>query len=161
MLRSGDLFCIQRISIRWAPDLAAGLHKKCRDVSLSRRSQVSLLLLCKLMLSLMFFSVVHSVVFAFFVPAVVTLLLYWKIYSVAKKREKGLMQGLMMAMGDSFFKECLSVPLRMHCGNSKNSLSQQQQIIRMHKKVAKTLGVVVSAFLFCWVPFFGLYLISK
>lgn len=72
------------------------------------------------------------------------------------------MQGLMMAMGDNFLHDCFSVPLRMHCGKgSTNTVSQQQQIIRMHKKVAKTLGVVASAFVMCWSPFFSLYLISK
>lgn len=108
--------------------------------------------------------VVHSVVSAFFVPAIITLLLYWKIYDVARKRELGLQQGMMMALGENFLASLGAgggdSALRVHRGGN-NSVSKQQKVIRMHKSVAKTLGVVVSAFLFCWLPFFTMYIISK
>lgn len=104
--------------------------------------------------------VVHSVIFAFFIPAVVTLFLYWKIYKVAQQRERCLSQGLMMAMGGNFLKDVMGAPLRIHYG-ANASLSQQQMVIQMHKRMAKTLGVVVSAFLCCWLPFFSLYLVGK
>lgn len=104
--------------------------------------------------------VVHSVVSAFFVPAAVTLVLYYKIFTVAKRREEGLRKGLMiLTMNDNFFSACLTEPMRIHCG--RDSVKQQEKVIQMHKKVAKTLGVVVSAFLICWVPFFATYIIGK
>lgn len=70
------------------------------------------------------------------------------------------MQGLMMVVDDNFLREYVAVPLRIHCGK-ETEMSKQQQMIKMHKKVAKTLGVVVSAFLLCWLPFFCLYLIGE
>lgn len=104
--------------------------------------------------------VVHSVVSAFFVPAAVTLILYYKIFTIAKRREEGLRKGLiMLTMNENFFSACLTEPMRVHCG--RDNMQQQEKVIQMHKKVAKTLGVVVLSFLICWVPFFATYLLSK
>lgn len=49
--------------------------------------------------------------------------------------------------------------LRMHIGGG-SVVETHQRLIRMHKRVAKTLGVVVTAFLASWLPFFSLYLIG-
>ncbi len=41
----------------------------------------------------------HSVVFAFFLPASVTLTLYWRIYRLAKNRQRALDRGFLMILG--------------------------------------------------------------
>lgn len=41
----------------------------------------------------------HSVVFAFFLPASVTLTLYWRIYSLARDRQRALDRGFIMILG--------------------------------------------------------------
>lgn len=41
----------------------------------------------------------HSVVFAFFLPASVTLTLYWRIYKLARNRQKALDRGFLMILG--------------------------------------------------------------
>lgn len=88
-------------------------------------------------------------------------MLYFKIYSIVKRREKGIVKGLMMVVNDNLLRDYMTVPLRIHCGKKTTTVDNQQQTINMQKKVAKTLGVVVGAFLLCWLPFFCLYLIGK
>ena len=62
----------------------------------------------------------HSVVVAFFLPALVTLTLYWKIYKLAKTRERAIESGFIMIFGKNmnFLTSTLSTsqPLRVHCG---------------------------------------------
>ncbi|CAO4360836.1 unnamed protein product [Caenorhabditis nigoni] len=43
----------------------------------------------------------HSVVFAFFLPASVTLTLYWRIYKLARNRQKALDRGFLMILGSN------------------------------------------------------------
>lgn len=51
------------------------------------------------------------------------------------------------------------IPLRIHYGGG--SMEKQRKFYNKHKKTAKTLSIIVGAFLVCWLPFFFLYLISK
>ncbi|CAD5208163.1 unnamed protein product [Bursaphelenchus xylophilus] len=37
-------------------------------------------------------------------------------------------------------------------------VEHQRRVLRTHERIAKTLGVVSCSFLFCWLPFFSLYL---
>ncbi|VDN35549.1 unnamed protein product [Gongylonema pulchrum] len=43
----------------------------------------------------------HSVIFAFFIPASVTLTLYWRIYRLARNRQKALDSGFLMILGQN------------------------------------------------------------
>ncbi|CAB3408592.1 unnamed protein product [Caenorhabditis bovis] len=104
----------------------------------------------------------HSVVFAFFLPASVTLTLYWCIYKLARNRQKALDRGFLMILGQNmnFLTNTLSqqTTLRVHFGKTNGMVEHQRRVLRTHERIAKTLGVVSCSFLFCWLPFFSLYL---
>ncbi|TKR94259.1 hypothetical protein L596_008570 [Steinernema carpocapsae] len=105
----------------------------------------------------------HSVVFAFFLPASVTLTLYWRIYRLARNRQKALDRGFLMILNQNmnFLTNTLSQhnnALRVHFGKSTGMVEHQRRILRTHERIAKTLGVVSCSFLICWLPFFLLYL---
>uniref|UniRef100_A0A914KT92 G-protein coupled receptors family 1 profile domain-containing protein n=1 Tax=Meloidogyne incognita TaxID=6306 RepID=A0A914KT92_MELIC len=106
----------------------------------------------------------HSVVFAFFLPASVTLTLYWRIYKLARNRQKALDRGFLMILGHNmnFLTNTLSqtTALRVHVGKNKGMVEQQRRVLRTHERIAKTLGVISCSFLFCWLPFFTLYLLN-
>lgn len=55
----------------------------------------------------------------------------------------------------------LQTALRVHFGKNNGMVEQQRRVLRTHERIAKTLGVVSCSFLFCWLPFFSLYLASK
>ncbi|KHJ98955.1 hypothetical protein OESDEN_01074 [Oesophagostomum dentatum] len=48
--------------------------------------------------------------------------------------------------------------LRVHFGKNNGMVEHQRRVLRTHERIAKTLGVVSCSFLFCWLPFFSLYL---
>ncbi|KAE9421682.1 hypothetical protein Angca_003105, partial [Angiostrongylus cantonensis] len=108
----------------------------------------------------------HSVVFAFFLPAFVTITLYWRIYKLARNRQKALDRGFLIILNNSmnFFSNTTShqarclITLRVHFGKNISMMEHQRRILRTHERIAKTLGVVSFSFLFCWLPFFTLYL---
>ncbi|CAJ0575513.1 unnamed protein product, partial [Mesorhabditis spiculigera] len=106
----------------------------------------------------------HSVVFAFFLPASVTLTLYWRIYKLARNRQKALDKGFLMILGQNmnFLTNTLSqqTTLRVHFGKKNGMVEHQRRVLRTHERIAKTLGVVSCSFLFCWLPFFILYLFN-
>ncbi|VDL80149.1 unnamed protein product [Nippostrongylus brasiliensis] len=106
----------------------------------------------------------HSVVFAFFLPASVTLTLYWRIYKLARNRQRALDRGFLMIFGHNmnFLSNTISQQsqntLRVHFGKNSGMVEHQRRVLRTHERIAKTLGVVSCSFLFCWLPFFSLYL---
>ncbi|VDM52815.1 unnamed protein product [Angiostrongylus costaricensis] len=118
----------------------------------------------------------HSVVFAFFLPASVTITLYWRIYKLARNRQKALDRGFLIILNNSmnFFSNTTShqarrlmsflnlnksqSTLRVHFGKNISMMEHQRRVLRTHERIAKTLGVVSFSFLFCWLPFFTLYL---
>ncbi|KHJ87813.1 hypothetical protein OESDEN_12404 [Oesophagostomum dentatum] len=51
--------------------------------------------------------------------------------------------------------------LRVHFGKNNGMVEHQRRVLRTHERIAKTLGVVSCSFLFCWLPFFSLYLTSE
>ncbi|CAD5205767.1 unnamed protein product [Bursaphelenchus okinawaensis] len=85
----------------------------------------------------------HSVVFAFFIPASVTLTLYWRIYKLARNRQKALDRGFLMILGHNmnFLTNTLSqnTTLRVHFGNNNGMVEHQRRVLRTHERIAKTL----------------------
>ncbi|RXM33140.1 Alpha-1D adrenergic receptor [Acipenser ruthenus] len=105
-----------------------------------------------------------SSLFSFYLPLMVILVMYFRIYVVARRTTKSLEAGVKRERNKS--KE---VVLRIHCrsvleeaaASSKNknhpfrsSLSLRLVKFSREKKAAKTLAIVVGVFILCWLPFF-------
>ncbi|XP_072558914.1 trace amine-associated receptor 1-like [Paramormyrops kingsleyae] len=85
----------------------------------------------------MFFSpasAAFSTIFAFFLPGLIMLGIYLKIYTVARRQARSIRD--------------LTRQIKVEDGNG-SAVSGKQE-----KKTAKTLAVVVAVFLICWTPFF-------
>ena len=122
-----------------------------------------------------FFSVAGS----FYIPSAVIIVLYFRIYRAvshetksiqnkARKRQNGDLDNgriiLRIHVGNNL-QSSGKCSIRSHDYSSSTSrsrnLSQRTATFNREKKVAKTLGIVVSVFIICWLPFFFLLPLSK
>lgn len=105
-----------------------------------------------------------SSLFSFYLPLMVILVMYFRVYIVARRTTKSLEAGVKRERNKS-----MEVVLRIHCrsvpvhpgigAKSKNhpfrsSLSVRLMKFSREKKAAKTLAIVVGMFILCWLPFF-------
>lgn len=109
-----------------------------------------------------------SSLFSFYLPLMVILVMYFRVYVVARKTTKSLEAGVKRERNKS-----IEVVLRIHCrsmledtSKSKNhpfrsSLSVRLMKFSREKKAAKTLAIVVGMFILCWLPFFFVLPLGK
>ncbi|KAG8141340.1 hypothetical protein E2320_006969 [Naja naja] len=112
--------------------------------------------------------VLFSSLGSFYLPLVIILVMYCRVYVVARRESKGLSCGLKTE------KSCSEeVTLRIHCKNNteaagatpttkqKSNFSVRLLKFSREKKAAKSLGIVVGCFILCWLPFFLIMPIGK
>ncbi|XP_019359514.1 PREDICTED: alpha-1A adrenergic receptor [Gavialis gangeticus] len=105
--------------------------------------------------------VLFSALGSFYLPLTIILVMYCRVYVVAKRESKGLTSGLKTEKSHSE-----EVTLRIHrrntpevsgtpsCSKMKHHFSVRLLKFSREKKAAKTLGIVVGCFVLCWLPFF-------
>lgn len=105
-----------------------------------------------------------SSLFSFYLPLMVILFMYTRVYIVARRTTKSLEAGVKRERDHS-----MEVVLRIHYRSApddastssktkahpfRSSLSVRLMKFSREKKAAKTLAIVVGMFIFCWLPFF-------
>ncbi|ESO99050.1 hypothetical protein LOTGIDRAFT_142302, partial [Lottia gigantea] len=104
--------------------------------------------------------VLFSVAGSFYIPLLIIIVVYIRIYREAVKNSRFLSTGVRTSKID----ECEGVQLRIHMGRTctqpgrkvthRMTLAGKVAKFKREKKAAKTLGIVVGVFILCWFPFF-------
>lgn len=101
-----------------------------------------------------YYAVISSSV-SFWIPCTIMVFVYIKIYMEARKQESQIKStGYYTSDRRPSYNNCLQVP-----GDPNQRRNERKRMKREHK-AAKTLGIIMGAFVMCFLPFFSWYLIT-
>ncbi|XP_016070024.1 PREDICTED: 5-hydroxytryptamine receptor 1D [Miniopterus natalensis] len=89
---------------------------------------------------------IYSTCGAFYIPSVLLLILYGRIYAAARSRHGHL-------AGSALFFSQVRIKL------ADSALERKRISAARERKATKTLGVILGAFVICWLPFFVVSLV--
>ncbi|XP_017491105.1 PREDICTED: octopamine receptor beta-1R-like, partial [Rhagoletis zephyria] len=94
---------------------------------------------------------------SFWIPGFVMVFMYYRIYQEAVRQERLVYRSKVAALLLDKHLQISQIP------KPRPSIQVEQSTIttmRRERKAARTLGIIMSAFLLCWAPFFLWYLAS-
>ncbi|XP_043676615.1 octopamine receptor beta-3R-like isoform X3 [Vespula pensylvanica] len=110
------------------------------------------------------YAVISSCV-SFWIPGLVMIVMYCKIYKEAVRQRKALSRTSSNIVLNSVHHHRSSTRQHHHqqmllqaAADTGTSIRQQSKSWRAEHKAARTLGIIMGAFLLCWLPFFLWYL---
>ncbi|XP_050462044.1 octopamine receptor beta-3R-like isoform X3 [Cataglyphis hispanica] len=105
---------------------------------------------------------------SFWIPGLVMIIMYWKIYKEAIRQRKALSRTSSNIVLNSVHHHRSSTRHHHHqqmllqaAADTGTSIRQQTRSWRAEHKAARTLGIIMGAFLLCWLPFFIWYLTTS
>ncbi|XP_020284458.1 octopamine receptor beta-3R-like isoform X3 [Pseudomyrmex gracilis] len=105
---------------------------------------------------------------SFWIPGLVMIIMYFKIYKEAIRQRKALSRTSSNIVLNSVHHHRASTRHHHHqqmllqaAADSGTSIRQQTKSWRAEHKAARTLGIIMGAFLLCWLPFFLWYLTTS
>ncbi|XP_076644749.1 octopamine receptor beta-1R isoform X2 [Halictus rubicundus] len=113
------------------------------------------------------YAVISSCV-SFWIPGLVMIVMYYKIYKEAVRQRKALSRTSSNIVLNSVHHHRSSTRQHHHqqmllqaAAETGTSIRQQTKSWRAEHKAARTLGIIMGAFLLCWLPFFLWYLTTS
>ncbi|KAL4232354.1 receptor [Mactra antiquata] len=99
------------------------------------------------------YAVVSSSI-SFWIPCTIMVFVYLKIYMEARRQEKQIKQS-------GFHVKELSPSEQTNLTDDQTEKRNERKRMRREHKAAKTLGIIMGAFVFCFLPFFSWYLVTS
>ncbi|RXG55316.1 Octopamine receptor beta-1R [Armadillidium vulgare] len=96
------------------------------------------------------FAILSSAI-SFWIPCTVMLILYYRIFQEARKQETAIMSRT------NRFAPSSTRTSASHQLMIPNNMSGAVPVMRREHKAARTLGIIMGAFILCWLPFFSWY----
>lgn len=105
------------------------------------------------------FAIVSSSI-SFWIPAFIMVCMYLRVFLEADRQEKKLFKArgnaqLLITQNVGHGSDAVTEAI----GDDSHTQGRQIHKLRRERKAMKTLGILMGAFLFCWLPFFLWYII--